>query len=491
MKRTFLTILPIAAALLLATSCSKDSDDNNVSIIDNPQPAVTIEQPAEQPAETTVKIPFTVKVGDGESLSKIGYALQKDGDDNDIWNKVTRTFDDDDLATGTHPITLTVNGAETNSGITESTLSLKKDDDGKFYFEGDITVDADKKDAFNDETGIALVGEFTVSGTALPTSSNESLAKLMESCAHTYKTKDGEFTSKSPSITLYDQNVYLAIQMSPLQHNIDVTIGDASNNYPMNSDGQVWIALAANTAVSTNFLSKDASEVVAGHIYTIDRSGFVDLGIEGGILWADKNIGATNVYDYGDYYAWGETTTKETYNWSTYAHGKAYNQLTKYCNDISYGENDFTDELTVLESADDVAYTKNTKWSMPTTEEFAKLNSSCYWVWTTNDYSGKSGYIVYKVKEAEHAGKVKYASSDDGYASSYTTDDTHIFLPAAGCRDESDLHGAGEYSYYWSSSLYASGPHFAFAYDLSFNNVNAQSSDLRYCGQSVRAVRRK
>ena len=29
MKRTLLTILPIAAALLLATSCSKDSDNDN------------------------------------------------------------------------------------------------------------------------------------------------------------------------------------------------------------------------------------------------------------------------------------------------------------------------------------------------------------------------------------------------------------------------------------------------------------------------------
>ena len=487
MKRTFLTILPIAAALLLATSCSKDSDDNNVSIIDNPQPAETIEQPAEQPAETTVKIPFTVKVGGGESLSKIGYALQKDGD-NDIWNKVTRTFDDDDLATGTHPITLTVNGAETNSGITESTLSLKKDDDGKFYFEGDITVDADKKDAFNGETGIALVGEFTVSGTALPTSNYESLAKLMKSCALTYKTKDGEFTSKSSSVTLYDQNVYLAIQMSPLQHNIDVTIGETASNYPMNSYGQVWIALAANTAVSTNFLSKDASDVVAGHIYTIDREGFVDLGIEGGILWADKNIGATNVYDYGDYFAWGETTKKETYNWSTYKYVNAYNQLTKYCNDSEYGKDGFTDELTVLESADDVAYTQNTNWSMPTTKEFATLKSSCYWVWT-NDYSGKKGYIVYKNQGSE-AGAVVASSGTavDGYS---TADDTHIFLPAASRRDESGLGSAGSQVFYWSSSLSTVRQYYTYRLYFLNGGVYAQNHDNRYYGQSVRAVRRK
>ena len=505
MKRTFLTILPIAAALLLATSCSKDSDDNNVSIIDNPQPAETIEQPAEQPAETTVKIPFTVKVGGGESLSKIGYALQKDGD-NDIWNKVTRTFDEGDLATGTHPITLTVNGAETNSGITESTLSLKKDDDGKFYFEGDITVDADKKDAFNGETGIALVGEFSVSGTAaLPTSSDESLAKLMETCAHTYKTKDGEFTSKSPSIKLYDQNVYLAIQMSPLQHNIDVTIGDAPSNYPMNSDGQVWIALAANTAVSTNFLSKDASDVVAGHIYTIDRSGFVDLGIAGGILWADKNIGATKVYDYGDYYAWGETVpyyadghstedpctvwrtvgerTFSGYNWTNYAgfdgdgNGSGF---TKY-KDAS---------TSTLSTDDDIAHQtyQKDKVSMPTTEEFATLKSSCYWVWT-NDYSGKQGYIVYKNQGSE-AGAVVASSGTavEGYS---TADDTHIFLPAAGCRLGSDLYDAGSRGYYWSSSLYTGYPYDAYGLYFYDGDVDAQDYGSRYYGQSVRAVRRK
>ena len=505
MKRTFLTILPLAAALLLATSCSKDSDDNNVSIIDNPQPAETIEQPA----ETTVKIPFTVKVGGGESLSKIGYALQKDGD-NDIWNKVTRTFDDDDLAGGTHPITLTVNGAETNSGITESTLSLKKDDDGKFYFEGDITVDADKKDAFTGETGIALVGEFTVSGTALPTSSNESLAKLMESCAHTYKTKDGEFTSKSPSITLYDQNVYLAIQMSPLQHNIDVAIGGTASNYPMNSDGQVWIALAANTAVSTNFLSKEASEVVAGHIYTIDRSGFVDLGIEGGILWADKNIGATNVYDYGDYYAWGETvpyyedghaTDRPCENWRTVGErafsGYNWTNYAGFDGDAS-GKNftKYKDASTsTLSTADDIAYQtyQKDKVSMPTTGEFDALKKGCYWVWT-NDYSGKKGYIVYKSQSSE-AGAVVTSSGTaaDGYS---TADVTHIFLPAAGYRDESGLYGAGygaDYygGSYWSSSLYTDDPY--YAYDLYFDDgyVDEQSYDERYYGQSVRAVRRK
>ena len=37
---------------------------------------------------------------------------------------------------------------------------------------------------------------------------------------------------------------------------------------------------------------------------------YVDLGLPSGTLWADRNVGAASPEDYGDYFAWGETTTK-------------------------------------------------------------------------------------------------------------------------------------------------------------------------------------
>ena len=43
---------------------------------------------------------------------------------------------------------------------------------------------------------------------------------------------------------------------------------------------------------------------------------------EGGPYWADTNIGAENPWDYGDYYAWGETATKESYAWTNYIFAK-------------------------------------------------------------------------------------------------------------------------------------------------------------------------
>ena len=43
---------------------------------------------------------------------------------------------------------------------------------------------------------------------------------------------------------------------------------------------------------------------------------FVDLGLS--VKWASCNIGAEIPYEFGDYYAWGETETKETYTFDNY-----------------------------------------------------------------------------------------------------------------------------------------------------------------------------
>ena len=45
---------------------------------------------------------------------------------------------------------------------------------------------------------------------------------------------------------------------------------------------------------------------------------YIDLGLPSGTMWATCNVGAESPDQYGDYFAWGETTPKTTYNWSTY-----------------------------------------------------------------------------------------------------------------------------------------------------------------------------
>ena len=55
----------------------------------------------------------------------------------------------------------------------------------------------------------------------------------------------------------------------------------------------------------------------------IDGTLWVDLGLPSGLLWAKCDLGANAPEEYGNYYAWGEISPKEVYNWNTYRYGTA------------------------------------------------------------------------------------------------------------------------------------------------------------------------
>ena len=247
--------------------------------------------------------------------------------------------------------------------------------------------------------------------------------------------------------------------------------GDNSGNTIGDSDGN-----GSQSAVSA---FKSGTE--NGHDY-------VDLGLTSGTKWATCNVGASNPQDYGNYYAWGETTTKETYNWSTYKYGSNYNQLTKYCNSSSYGKDGFTDTKTTLDLSDDAAAANwGGKWRMPTREQQDELRNKCYWVWTESyNNSNVKGYIVYKAKTSSDKGKKIYLSGTP--SASYSLSDAHIFLPAAGYRYGGNLNDAGSYGDGWSSSLGTTGyPYYVWSVHFGSGHVRS-SDDYRYFGQSVRAV---
>lgn len=190
---------------------------------------------------------------------------------------------------------------------------------------------------------------------------------------------------------------------------------------------------------------------------------YVDLGLPSGTLWATCNVGADSPEEYGDYFAWGETTPKSTCNWSTYKWCKgSYNTQTKYCTDSDYGK---VDNKTTLDLSDDAANVNwGTSWRMPTTAEQDELRNTNYTTWTWTTQNGVKGY--------------KVTSKTNGNS---------IFLPAAGYRLSSVLIDAGSRGYYWSSSLNASVSN--FAYDLNFDSSSVRSySDSRYYGLSVRPV---
>ena len=191
----------------------------------------------------------------------------------------------------------------------------------------------------------------------------------------------------------------------------------------------------------------------------------VDLGLPSGLKWASCNIGATTPEDYGNYYAWGETTTKEAYSWATYKYANGdYDKLTKYCTDASYGNEGFTDNKTTLDPEDDAAHVNwGGNWRMPTATEVNELIDNCTWTWTTQN--GVNGYQV-----------------------TSKTNGNSIFLPAAGYRDDTRLYGAGSYGYYWSSSLDTDYPRNAWFVYFGSGCVTRRDYRYRFYGQSVRPV---
>ena len=191
---------------------------------------------------------------------------------------------------------------------------------------------------------------------------------------------------------------------------------------------------------------------------------YVDLGLPSGTKWATMNVGATAPEEYGNYYAWGETTTKNDYSWSNYKFFSSdIDGFTKYCIDNKWG---ILDNKTTLEAADDVAKQKwGGNWRMPTIDEWQELIDNCTWTWTT-----KNGVNGYEVK---------------------ATNGNSIFLPAAGYRDDDELNNAGLDGRYWSSSVdLTDDPDenarciIFFDYDFNYFTVSID----RTCGLSVRPV---
>lgn len=198
-----------------------------------------------------------------------------------------------------------------------------------------------------------------------------------------------------------------------------------------------------------------------------DSHQWVDLGLPSGTLWATCNVGANSPEDYGDYFAWGETQPKDTYNWSTYKfsnNGSDGNpNLTKYCHNTNYGYNGFTDNLTVLQASDDAATANwGSSWHTPTWEEWDELCVKTNSIWTTQN--GVSGRLF---------------TANNG---------NDLFLPAAGDRYDGGLYGAGTYGNYWSSSLNSGGPGAAWFLYFNLDACRMNSSYRRY-GSTVHPVR--
>ena len=200
-----------------------------------------------------------------------------------------------------------------------------------------------------------------------------------------------------------------------------------------------------------------------------DNHEYVDLGLPSGTLWATCNVGADNPECYGDYYAWGETESKDVYNWGTYKWcNGSRNTLTKYNTNNNLG---IVDNKTELDPEDDAAYVNwGPSWRTPTDEQLHELYDRCTWI--RSNMNGVKGY------------KVKGPNGN------------MIFLPAAGFRNEGSIVESEVMGIYWSRSCATNNGIATGAYEATevgfdwgewttfYNGVYG----ARYFGHSVRAV---
>lgn len=175
----------------------------------------------------------------------------------------------------------------------------------------------------------------------------------------------------------------------------------------------------------------------------------VDLGLS--VKWANRNIGAETENELGEYFAWGEVATKDTFILKTYAYfDSVYIFIGK---DISASQYDAARAIW------------GGRWRMPTIEEAQELIDSCEWTWEWGTSFDTFGYRV--------TGK----------------NGNSIYLPAAGGyykdSDPYNLWSINDFGYYWTSTI-----EYKSLSNLIRFNHNKASIEVNeiYKGLSIRPV---
>lgn len=269
--------------------------------------------------------------------------------------------------------------------------------------------------------------------------------------------------------TVTERGICWSTNTNPTINNSHVSAGIGTGSFSATMSG-----LQANTTYHVRAYATNS----AGTAYGLDKefttlSGggggsheWVNLDLPSGTLWATCNVGATTPEECGDYFAWGETQSKDYYDWNTYQYCNGRDStMTKYCCNPNYGYNGFTDSLTNLLPEDDVATVNwGSDWRIPTKDEWQELIDNTTSVWTTQN--GVNGRLF-----------------TDSYGNS-------LFLPAVGSRLYNtpgcvdNINGG-----YHSSSLFSFYPNYRWSIGFTnAGNCNMGWGDRRH-GCPVRPVR--
>lgn len=274
---------------------------------------------------------------------------------------------------------------------------------------------------------------------------------------------------------LYDLELYVVTPEKVVEIMVATNINDTQCNINLSdilskngasNATSVQFRIIGHHPENPNMIYAKTDYVALMGMHTEIMSKFVDLGLPSGKLWAVCNVGAPTSWDFGDYFAWGETkgynSGKTSFTWKNYKYCKGtQNSLTKYCTKSTYGHNNFTDGIDTLQSIDDFGKsTYGYYCAIPTKEEWEELMTHCQWSRLNN-----GAYVRSK------------------------TNGNIIVLPKAGYRSGLNLYDDHSEGYYWTSTLDPNSPDDAWF--LYFGDGKPSDEDYYRChGRSIRLILR-
>lgn len=210
---------------------------------------------------------------------------------------------------------------------------------------------------------------------------------------------------------------------------------------------------------------------------------YVDLGMRGPngekILWATRNLGATNPEDMGAYICFAELGDAESgyvngikdpisnYSAATTKYLNPKNgKVQKYCNSTAAGDAAFMDDKNELDSCDDAATVNlGAKWRTPSYFEMEALINTKSFTW---EYTGDGYNVISKIA---------------GY------EGNSIFLPLTGYINGQEITSQGTMGYYMTCTQ-VEGKEMCLKCNPTVSSKKLKTVALnRYCGLAIRPVR--
>ena len=203
----------------------------------------------------------------------------------------------------------------------------------------------------------------------------------------------------------------------------------------------------------------------------------VDLGLPSGLLWADRNIGASSPEDFGLYFQWGDTVG---YTAEQVANGEKVFNWDSYFDTTNHGSTfiKYTTSNEILQPEDDAATVNmGSEYRMPAKEDFKELINNTTVTYIDIYDNEYEPVIVSGMLEPGTLKGIKFTGSNGNV----------IFIPASGIFGRSNDDLFTEANLWCNKSLpkeYASAQIFDINGEMFYGDRNS-----RYRGLVIRGVK--